>query len=171
MADSRNDREYLELLRRQDSKAFEELVRDHQQIVAGLAQASGLRSAELDDAAAESFASVWKALPRFEGRSSLGTWVYRIACRTIARRRTQLAGRNPAADPRDPEDAGKGPAERTEEAERDQIIWAAVARLEPRQAMAVELYYRRGWAVEQVAEVIGCPIATAKTLLFRRDRS
>jgi RNA polymerase sigma-70 factor (ECF subfamily) len=59
------------------------------------------------------------------------------------------------------------PAAAMEEAERNQQLWAAVEKLDPKQAMAVELYYRRDWPLEKVAEALGCPVGTVKTMLFR----
>src|SRR5947199_8971602 len=76
-------------LRLQEAKAFEQLVRQHQGVVAGLAQSLGLRGADVDDAAAEEFAQVYRSLPSFEGRSALGTWVYQIAVRTLRRYRAK----------------------------------------------------------------------------------
>jgi RNA polymerase sigma-70 factor (ECF subfamily) len=46
-------------------------------------------------------------------------------------------------------------------------LWAAVARLDPDQAAAVELFYRRGLPVAEVATVLEKPVGTVKTLLFR----
>jgi RNA polymerase sigma-70 factor (ECF subfamily) len=37
---------------------------------------------DLDDIVQETFVKVWKNLSRFEGRSSIRTWVYRIAVNT-----------------------------------------------------------------------------------------
>src|SRR5207253_1721408 len=76
-------------LRRQEAGAFEQLVRQHQSVVAGLAQSLGLRGADLDDAAAEVFAQVYRSLPSFQARSALGTWVYQIAVRTLRRCRAR----------------------------------------------------------------------------------
>jgi RNA polymerase sigma-70 factor (ECF subfamily) len=50
-------------------------------------------------------------------------------------------------------------------------IWAAIARLEPREAAAIQLYYREDWPLDEIAEALGCPVNTVKTLLFRgRER-
>jgi len=136
--------------------------------VLGLAQAQGLRGADLDDAAAEVFANVFRALPRFEGRSALTTWVYRIASRTIpkarARHRHAVGVQMPdgLADTRE-----LTPSVALETADRNRRVWDAVARLEPREALAIEMCYRRGWPVAQIAEILECPEGTVKTLLFR----
>lgn len=159
-------------LRRQEAGAFEQLVRRHQAVVAGLAQSLGLRGADLDDAAAEAFAQVYRALPSFQGRSALGTWVYQIAVRTLRRYRARRNRLDRAErwtdDPPDPADRReRSPPDAAIDAETSERLWAAVARLEPRQAMAIELCYRRGWPLEQIAETLGCPVGTIKTLLFR----
>ncbi len=172
VGDAPNEIDELALLRRQDADAFARLVALHQRVVLGLAQSRGLRGPDIDDAAAETFAVVWRALPRFEGRSAIGTWVYRIACRTIGRRRDRSSGPGDGAgQPREAVDPAAEPPLQLVNAERDRLIWDAVAALEPRQAMAVELYYRRGASVDEVAAALECPPATAKTLLHRARQS
>lgn len=63
------------------------------------------------------------------------------------------------------------PQERAQVAEESRRVWAAVARLDERQAAAVQLHYREGWPLEEIAEALDCPVGTVKTLLFRgRER-
>jgi RNA polymerase sigma-70 factor (ECF subfamily) len=162
----------LARLRRQDGREFARLVDHYRPLMASLCQSMGLRGADVDDALAEAFAAVYTALPRFEGRSELSTWVYRIAARAIlrTRKRYPIPPRGPAG-PSDAIDPSPSPAERAGTSEDHQRIWAAVARLEPRQAMAIELYYRQSWPVAQIAGVLECPENTVKTLLARgRER-
>jgi RNA polymerase sigma-70 factor (ECF subfamily) len=132
----------------------------------------GLRGADLEDAAAEAFAAIYRALPKFEARSALSTWVYQIACRTFWRMRQRRDANLTAALDNDLADRQHAsPLEQAAASEEEQILWNAVAALEPRQAMAVELFYRRGFAVEEIAVVMECPEGTIKTLLFRaRER-
>ena len=63
--------------------------------------------------------------------------------------------------------ARSAPDVRVETLETKERVWAAVAKLDPRQATAVELYYRREWPLEQIAATLECPVGTIKTLLFR----
>lgn len=159
-------------LRRQAPDTFAQLVADHERIVLGLGQSLGLSGADLDDAAAEAFADVYRALPTFQGRSELTTWVYQIAFRTILRVRRRYL-RWPTLDlPPDRADPRqRRPEEIVGRDEMDALVWKSVASLEPRQAMALELYYRRDWSIDQIAMVMGCPSGTVKTLLSRaRDR-
>lgn len=166
------DEPTLAALRRQESGAFSQLVETHQRIVLGLGQSMGLRGADLEDAASEAFAAVYRALPKFEARSSISTWVYQIACRTFWRMRERRDANPTAAIDVDVADERHlSPLDRAAAAEEEEVLWTAVATLEPRQAMAVELHYRRGFAVEEIAAVMECPQGTIKTLLFRaRER-
>jgi RNA polymerase sigma-70 factor (ECF subfamily) len=163
----------LDRLRQQDARAFAALVADHQAVVLGLGQSLGLRGADLDDAAAEAFAAVYRALPRFEARSELGTWVYRIAYRVIVKAREKRKRLAIATLPEEspPASTAPGPVDRAEQTETAKAVWAAVETLDPRSATAVEFYYRREWSLEKIAEVLECPVGTVKTLLFRaRER-
>ena len=162
----------LAALKRQDHDAFSQLVAAHQKIVLGLGQSMGLRGADLDDAAAEAFAAIYRALPKFEGRSALSTWVYQIACRTFWRMRQRRDANT--AGPLHDEHVDvhlASPHQQAAAAEQEEMLWSAVAALEPRQAMAVELHYRRGFPLDEIAVIMECPEGTIKTLLFRaRER-
>jgi RNA polymerase sigma-70 factor (ECF subfamily) len=162
-------------LKQQDARAFAELVAEHQAIVLGLGQSLGLRGADLDDAAAEAFAAVYRALPRFEARAQLGTWVYAIAYRVIvkarAKRRRHATVELPNEPAATPTANDAGPVERAERLETAKAVWSAVESLDERSATAVELYYRREWPLEKIADVLECPVGTVKTLLYRaRER-
>ena len=73
-------------------------------------------TADAEDALQEALPRAWRGLPGFEGRSSVRSWLYKIATNTCLRaierrpRRVLPADYGPAADPRD------GPAEPVTEA-------------------------------------------------------
>lgn len=157
---------------RQDAEAFRLLVAEYQSTVAGLAQSLGLAGADIDEAVADVFVNIYRALPGFDGRAQLRTWIYRIACRGIVKARTRLRRRPMAPLDTEVRDANETtPGARLEAHETNRRVWQAVAELEPRQAMAVELYYRREMPLAEVAEALECPEGTVKTLLYRaRER-
>src|SRR5262245_38856203 len=96
--------------RRRDGDAFARLIEPHR---AGL-QAHCYRmlgsAADAEDALQETLLRAWRGLPRFEGRSSLRSWLYRIAtnaCLTmIARRPPRMLpiDHGGASDPHHPPD-------------------------------------------------------------------
>jgi RNA polymerase sigma-70 factor, ECF subfamily len=168
VTDSDHDAVDLDRLRRGDPKAFASLVDRHQRLILSLGQSMGFDNADLDDAAAEVFANVYLALPGFQGRSRLRTWVYSIAVRTFNKHRQRRAG--PGAMPitdgiHDPHSTS--PDRRMQDKELYERLWAAVATLDARSAAAVDLYYRHGWKLDEIAAALECPAGTIKTLLFR----
>lgn len=60
-------------------EAFTEIVERHSGTVYNLALRLTNNPQEAEDVLQETFISAFKALERFEGRSQLGTWLYRIA--------------------------------------------------------------------------------------------
>lgn len=94
---SAGDADLLSRLRSGDAGAFEQLIRTHGPRM--LAVASRLLRCESDaaDAVQEAFLAAWKSLDRFEGGSTLGTWLHRIVVNAalmklrIVKRRSELS--------------------------------------------------------------------------------
>jgi RNA polymerase sigma-70 factor (ECF subfamily) len=68
----------VEECRRGDPQAFSRLVALHERLVFNLAARMLGDLEEAKDLSQEVFLQVYRTLPRFEGRSSLKTWIYRI---------------------------------------------------------------------------------------------
>src|ERR1700679_3463137 len=78
----------VERARAGDTRAFERLYRDHVGRVYGLCLRMTRDPAIAEDCTQETFINAWKALGRFETRSSLATWLHRIAVNVaLAKRR------------------------------------------------------------------------------------
>ncbi|HUN71792.1 MAG TPA: sigma-70 family RNA polymerase sigma factor [Steroidobacteraceae bacterium] len=74
-----------------DVRAFERLYRDHIGGVYGLCLRMTRDPAAAEDCAQEAFFNAWRALERFETRSSFGTWLHRIAVNVVLNRRRKRA--------------------------------------------------------------------------------
>ncbi len=108
-----DDSEVLARLRQQDRTAFAALVRQYHGKLKAVARAM-VGSAEAEEVVQEAWLSAWRALPSFEGRSALKTWLTRIVLNAAygrLRRRDsslsldQIAGEQPSFwDRFDPED-------------------------------------------------------------------
>ena len=82
----------VERARAGDTRAFERLYREHVGRVYGLCLRMTRDPAIAEDCTQETFINAWKALARFETRSSLATWLHRIAVNaTLAKRRKASA--------------------------------------------------------------------------------
>jgi len=85
-----------------DTRAFERLYREHSGRVYGLCLRM-TRDAQLaEDCTQDTFINAWRALAKFETRSSLSTWLHRIAVNvSLAKRR-----KNPQVEPVPEDDEG-----------------------------------------------------------------
>lgn len=155
---------------RGDRVAFAELVRRHQSKVrALLLRLSGDRSLA-DDLAQEVFMRAYRGLVGFEGRSSFGTWLYRISYNVYLNHRAR--SKSFAALPEDydvraaaPEDAMSAPRS---DLRRD--LGAAIAELPERYRAVIVLYYLHEVSYPEIAEILELPLGTVKTHLHRAKR-
>lgn len=72
-----DDKALIERLLARDEQAFCELIKNYQRVMLTVARAI-IGDAFAEDVVQEAWASVYSALPRFEGRSSLKTWILTI---------------------------------------------------------------------------------------------
>src|SRR5881392_3667425 len=140
---------------------------------------------DAEDAVQETMVRAWKALDRFEGRSQLRSWVYRIAtnvCLDMAKsreRRARPMDLGPAREPvfenlaTRPETTWLEPvpADPAEVAlERDTIRLAFVAALQhlpPRQRAALILCEVLRWQASEAAELLETSVASVNSALQR----
>lgn len=87
------DRRCLAALRAGDERAFRQLVERHGPGMLRLARANVSSNGVAEEVVQEAWLGVLKSLERFEGRSSLSTWIYRILINT-ARSRMRKEGRS-----------------------------------------------------------------------------
>jgi RNA polymerase sigma-70 factor (ECF subfamily) len=71
--------ELLARLKAGDQSAYAKLVEDNASAIYRLALRMMGNEADAEDVLQETFLSAFKSIDRFEGRSSLSTWLYRIA--------------------------------------------------------------------------------------------
>jgi len=77
---------------RGDSRAYEELVRPHQEIAFRVAYVITRNAADAEDAAQEALVKAWRALGRFRAGEPMRPWLLRIVANE-ARNRRRSAGR------------------------------------------------------------------------------
>jgi RNA polymerase sigma-70 factor (ECF subfamily) len=186
------DRELVARLVARDEAAFRELVRLYD---AGLRRMARLYVADAvaDDVVQDTWIAVIRGIDRFEGRSSLKTWVYGILV-NVARRRAQREGRTVpfaslASGTRgwtgtvDLErlhhpDLGVGywpaaptwardPADATLADETRAVALRAMEQLPPAQREVMTLRDVEGWTGPEVSEVLGISDVNQRTLLHR----
>jgi RNA polymerase sigma-70 factor, ECF subfamily len=147
-----------------DRRAFERLYREHSGRIYGLCLRM-TRDAQLaEDCTQDTFINAWRALEKFETRSSLSTWLHRIAVNvSLAKRRK--TGRVESL----PEDEEEGQAcEWTLETPVEvQEIESAIGELPEgaRDALVLQALY--GYSHVEAAQMLGIAEGTCKAQLHR----
>jgi RNA polymerase sigma-70 factor (ECF subfamily) len=136
--------------------------------VFGLAY-SFLRDREAaEDVTQEVFIKVWRALPRYDGRASMSTWIYTIARNASL---SALRSRRPQSSLSDAEvmEAVEGvdPAPSADVGVDRAAILRLVDQLPTRQRQVIMLFYMEEQSHEEVAAMLAMPVGTVKTLLHR----
>jgi RNA polymerase sigma-70 factor (ECF subfamily) len=195
MSSAAQDQELLVAAQAGGEDAFRRLVEQHR----GELHAHCYRMLgsvhDAEDALQEALLRAWRGLPRFEGRSSVRSWLYRIATNTcldaIARRPKRVLPIDyaPAADPRlgpgepiveavwvEPypderlgiEDGYAAPEARYEQRESIELAFiAALQHLPPNQRAVLILREVLGYSAKEVADTLDTTVASVNSALQR----
>jgi RNA polymerase sigma-70 factor (ECF subfamily) len=149
-----------------EQEAFERLVPAYRRRVFGLAFSILRDRAAAEDLAQEVFVKLWQALPRYDGRAKLSTWIYAItrnaSVSALRARRRSLSMSEHAV-----REEVEGIAAAAAPAAEDRELRRAIEALPEKQRQAITLYYLDERPVEEVAEMMGLPANTVKTHLHR----
>jgi RNA polymerase sigma-70 factor (ECF subfamily) len=177
MGENELDRALVERVQSGDRRAFDLLVRKYQHKVLALIGRYVHNHAESEDVAQEAFVRAWRAIGSFRGESAFYTWMYKIAVNT-AKNHLVALGRRPPADDVAIEDAvfipGSDRMQETATPEREllrqeieQTVFATVQSLPEELRVAITLREVDGRSYEEIAEMMGCPIGTVRSRIFR----
>ncbi len=165
-----------------DVAAMGALLESYRQRVFGLCTRMLGQREDAADLTQDILTKFLTALNGFDGRSSLSTWVYRLTVNTVIshlrRRRTaRAAGSRSGLDGREPE--GEGPwsdslparepagEESVQTTEQRVMLLRALDELGDEARALLVLRDGRDLDYETIAEVLGLPLGTVKSRLFR----
>jgi RNA polymerase sigma-70 factor (ECF subfamily) len=169
----------VERCRRGDATAFARLVALHEGMVFNLSARLLGDAEEARDLSQEVFLQVFRTLGRFEGRSSLRTWIYRIVvnqCRNRQRwwRRRRRDRALPLQDLTETQEArlsegqaGGGPQQELERRDRARMVQAALSALSFDHRAVLMLREVEGLSCEEIAATLAVPAGTVKSRLAR----
>ena len=148
-----------------DVRAFERLYREHVGRVYGLCLRMTRDPAMAEDCTQEAFINAWKALARFETRSSLATWLHRIAVNVaLAKRRKASVVLESTSD----DDSEVIESDWTLETPLEvNEIEAAIERLPEGARDVLVLHALYGYSHLETAEMLGVAEGTCKAQLHR----
>jgi RNA polymerase sigma-70 factor (ECF subfamily) len=178
-AEAHGDGGLVELCRRGDTRAFGQLVGLHERMVFNLAARLLGDSEEAKDLAQEVFLQVYKTIGRFEGRSSVKTWIYRIVVNQChnrrrwwqRRRRDQmrpiedLTSRDEARLAGTQED--NSPLQDLARREKARLVQDALNAIAFDQRTVLVLREVDGLSCEEIAQTLALPVGTVKSRLAR----
>jgi RNA polymerase sigma-70 factor, ECF subfamily len=190
-----HDAKVVERLRAGDEQVFMELIRELNPSLLRVARMFVPTTALAEDVVQETWLAVLNGIDRFEGRSSLKTWIFRIltnvALKGGARERRSVPWSSlartedtgePSVDPDRflpadhelfpghwavPPTRWPTPEEGLLSGETREVIVAALKDLPPAQRTVVTLREIGGWSAEDVAEALGISLGNQRVLLHR----
>jgi RNA polymerase sigma-70 factor, ECF subfamily len=178
MGEREIDQELVERAQRGDKHAFGLLVGKYQRKLGRLLSRMIRDQAEVEDVVQEAFIKAYRALPNFRGESAFYTWLYRIGINT-AKNYLVAMGRRPRTvpeieveDAENFEDGGELRTTDTPETELmskqvAQTVNETVAALPEELRTAITLREIEGLSYEEIATLMGCPIGTVRSRIFR----
>ena len=195
-AESTAESQLLARLRAGEESAFMELVEGYHSKLKCVARMQVSTPAAADEVVQETWLGVLKGIRRFEGRSSLKTWIFRILMNSAIRRRQrdgrlvpfsafakdEVEAAELAVDPdrffesgnpsqghwaAPPTSWGDDPERRLLSQECMGQLQQAISELPPAQKSVVALRDVSGWTAEEVCELMEISEANQRVLLHR----
>ena len=153
------------LRQRRYDEALERLLDRYQQKVFRMAAAMLRDRGRAQEVTQDIFLKLWRALPSYDGRAALSTWLYTIArntCLTAVRAETY---RRPAGESRalEPQAEFIHPV--------NIALQSAIDKLPEIQRTVLTLFYFEDRNIAEVASLLGMPAGTVKSHLHRARRT
>ncbi|MFZ5483929.1 MAG: RNA polymerase sigma factor RpoE [Pseudomonadota bacterium] len=178
MSEQDIDRQLVERARLGDKRAFELLVEKYQRRLLRLISRMVRDPEEVEDIAQETFIKAYRALPNFRGDAAFYTWLYRIGVNTaknyLATRKKAMPTVSDQAidDDDEPDERLVARDISTPESEllSKQVAIAVnqvVEALPEELRTAITLREMEGLSYDEIAELMGCPIGTVRSRIFR----
>lgn len=153
-----------------DRNALDQLLRRHYDRIHAVCRRVAGSTRDGDDACQEALIKIVRNLPRFDGRSSFGTWAYRIATNASLdelRKRNRRPGLAAVDDQATMDVADPGATQRLDDIGERLLLDDALAALPDDLRAAVVLRDVTNLDYSEIAEVLDIPIGTVKSRISR----
>ncbi len=148
---------------------FQHIIDENNGILYKIARSYTRQEVDFKDLYQEILVQLWQSYPRFEGKSKVSTWMYRVALNT-AMTFVKKKGRNATAPLENNFQIADRPFERQEaqKEEQDQLnaLYAAINQLK-KDERAIILLHLEGKQYDEIAEIIGITTSNVGVKLLR----
>jgi RNA polymerase sigma-70 factor (ECF subfamily) len=154
-----------------DRAAMETLYNRHRVRVFRFALRLVDDAASAEDIVSEAFVEVWRQAGRFEGRSSVSTWIMsivRFKALSARRRRLEVVANENLAET--VADQCSSPEQILLDTDRGAQLRACLSELSPDHREIIDLVYYHDKTIDEVAAIVGVPKNTVKTRMFYARR-
>lgn len=149
-----------------DGEAFGVLVERYERAVYNLCLRMLRNTEDAKDATQEAFFKAFRSLRTFRLGAKFSTWIltigYNASCDRLSKRR-----HDSGAEITERADPGPGPAEETEREDEARRLRRAIDMLPEKYRAVITLYHLQGLQYDEIALILGLPMGTVKTHLFR----
>jgi RNA polymerase sigma-70 factor (ECF subfamily) len=170
-SESTSNSELVRLSQLGDQTAFEQLVVRHQDLVFSLAFKLTGNKEMANDVAQEAFIRAWKAIDKFRGDSTFGTWIYRITVNSAWTLRKKAKKHNTLNidDTYEPViiDEKRDPELVAINSDLSSTLINALDKIPLDQRIIVELKNIEGRSHKEIADFLGISVTAAKVRLHR----
>lgn len=150
-----------------DRDAFAELYRRLQRPLFGYLMKLVRDREMVEDVLNETLMEVWRQAARFEGRSSVNTWVFSIAHhRAVSRLRKKRESSLDEEQAAAIEDEGPTPDMTAESSDMSRLLARLMERLSFEHREILHLAYYQEFSVQEIADALDLPPNTVKTRMF-----
>jgi len=171
-----NDLELVDRTRAGDTDAFREIVERHSRKLFKTAYRLTSNEAHADDVVQETFLRAYRNLHRFDARSQLGTWLYRIAVNCsmdLMRKESRRAARETAEDKVEManlEAADPRPDRLAESGEVSRAVNEVLRDLSPTERTVFVLRHFEGYSSVEIGRLLGMRSGATRNAVFRAVR-
>lgn len=150
-----------------DTEAFGELVERHSGRVYSFLRHWIECSHDAEDLTQETFLKAFLALDRCDARRPFLPWLFTIARRTAISHLRRARPMNEISEAALDSASGPDPGAQSAAADDQALLWDLARRLKPKQYEVLWLHYGEGFAVVEVARIMGLTSVHVKVLLHR----
>jgi len=165
-----DDLAIMESIANRDESAMSEIYSRHAGPLTGFVKRCLAHEADADDIVHETMMEVWRRPERYQGRSSLKSWMFAIA-RFKSYDRNRKSGRTVLTDQEDTricEDAL--PSEALAASQDAERVRSAMRLLSESHQRALHLSFFQDMTYKEIAVVEDCPVGTIKTRILHAKR-